>query len=713
MKKFYAFISALLILTAAAFADVSVKKLADGQVEVTFFYGNPRAQEVVIAGDFTDWQNGALPMTKTDNGWTLVKTVPAGTVMKYKFISDGNWTADIKAPDTVDDGFGGKNGLVDVDALVAEQTPAADAGSTAAAPAKKANLKFQTWSMLGYQSKWGDGTEDNKNELQSSGINLTSYLKVSGDALPGFPIYIEIALAEQSGFDNLYSKGTTEWADGWKNLLVDTIFDPVYYYGGSAASETYLGHLKLGFDTPYVNYVTGYKYAKLPPHTNVNWNTIDKEWEAGYNSTGGYNQFDFGPALNKLLADTGVTVDAVAAPNRSADRGGSQYGFYGYTTVNFNTGKFGHYVDFQYNGAYGTTWDTIFDDIMEDDFIIGYQGNYGPVTVKANGLYNMYGSYDNGDGTKTTYAPSTSDVGMVDDADKNFADNSASNVNVTFGSDAFNVMVGYRSRGYQANMMYVEQGADDHTDITDQLGYRNTQRIFGDVSGTFMEKALTVGVKPYIEMALNKDKDWYSDVSTTYDNKDTLLIQARPYVNADLNTLFDFTAKIDAYGIINYRTKDADRYVRGDSKSQFLFKEAGLKYDQTIDSAICKEITAVYAFDNTTDEYIFNTLTVDAALPYDITVQLGAGIRTNEPGVTTDIVSPFGFFVGAKKKLSVLYKPTAYIQVMSGMDPYNDFDDGPTAYNLNDDSYTLYRDCTANSDYNGVTAIRCGLQWDL
>src|SRR5574344_3009901 len=131
MKKIIAFISALLVFATAAFADVSVKKLADGKIEVTFFYGNPRAQEVVIAGDFTDWQNGALPMTKGEKGWSFVKVVDKGTTMKYKFISDGNWTPDLKAPDTVDDGFGGLNGLVDVDALVAssaENAAAADAG---------------------------------------------------------------------------------------------------------------------------------------------------------------------------------------------------------------------------------------------------------------------------------------------------------------------------------------------------------------------------------------------------------------------------------------------------------------------------------------------------------------------------------------------------------------------------------------------------------
>ena len=63
MKKFCVFISVLLIFAVHVSADVSVKKLGDGNIEVTFFYGNPRAQEVVIAGDFTDWQNGNLSMS--------------------------------------------------------------------------------------------------------------------------------------------------------------------------------------------------------------------------------------------------------------------------------------------------------------------------------------------------------------------------------------------------------------------------------------------------------------------------------------------------------------------------------------------------------------------------------------------------------------------------------------------------------------------------
>ena len=118
MKKCLALISCLLA-AAALFADVSAKKLDDGSVEATFFYGNPRASEVLLAGDFTNWQDGALPMEKGEKGFTLTKKFPKGTTVRYKFIVDGNWTQDLKAPDAIDDGFGGKNSLADLDAVAA------------------------------------------------------------------------------------------------------------------------------------------------------------------------------------------------------------------------------------------------------------------------------------------------------------------------------------------------------------------------------------------------------------------------------------------------------------------------------------------------------------------------------------------------------------------------------------------------------------------
>lgn len=496
--------------------------------------------------------------------------------------------------------------------------------------------------------------------------------------------------------------------------MVDTIFDPIYYYGGQDKAKSYLGHLKMGLNTPIVNWTTGYKYAKLSPHQNVNWNTIDKEWEAGYNEVGGFNQFDFAPLFAKLLADTGVEADVVIAPNRSADRAGSQYGMYAYGWSRFNIADFPQYIDLQYNGAYGKTYDTIFKEVMEHDIIFGYQGIYGPVTVKANALWNRYGSYDNGDGTKTLYAPATSDVGLVHDENKNFGDNSASNVNVSYSSDTVKATVGYRYRGIQANMMYVEQGADDHSNITDQLGFRNTQVIFGGADVMLLDNALTVGLDAQLTMVFNKDNDYYYDEAKKFNNKDTALIKIKPRAAYDFNPYFDFPAKLDGYIRFDAVTKSDDEFVRKD-KSAFIVAEAGVRYNQTFDTTVIKGLTATYAFDNLGGEYVFNTLSADVSMLRDIVASCGIGVRTEGTKTFDDILNPFAFFIGARKKLNVaaIYKPTAYCYVLAGMDPFKEFNDGPTAYRYNTDSYTWYRNTDDRKDYDGETAIRIGLVWDL
>ena len=190
MKKLFAFISVLLV-ASMVFADVTAKKLPDGKVEATFFYGNPRATEVLLAGDFTNWQNGALPMEKGEKGFSLTKVFDAGTTVKYKFISDGNWTTDLKAPDFVDDGFGGKNSHVVIADMIGGDDDAA---------AGKAKINFISWSMIGVQGNFLTqnriDTTKKGLDLDSVSVGFKSYNKFAGNFLPNCPLYIEIALSE-------------------------------------------------------------------------------------------------------------------------------------------------------------------------------------------------------------------------------------------------------------------------------------------------------------------------------------------------------------------------------------------------------------------------------------------------------------------------------------------------------------------------------------
>ena len=682
---------------------------------VTFTIKAPASQLVVITGPspyFPNWSPDGIPMTKGDDGvWSYTLTAKKSDEIVYKFLLDGAWLADPNAPDSIDDGFGGKNGVVPVAAMVA-----AASGDTSAL-AIKAGPKFQTWSMLGAQIKFdtvetkdsSDRTLDDAG-VDSAGIGLKSYWKFSGYAVDKVPIYVEVALAENEGFANLYQEGSfskgvkkdpvREWKDGFTNLA-DLVFDPIYYLDGQAAAGTYLGHFKTGFESEWVNWTTGYKYAKLSPHTNVSWVTVDKEWEAGYSEVGGFNIFELGSALRNI-GDV-VTLNATIAPNRSADRAGNQYGMYAFVTAQTPVG----YFDIQYNGAYGKTFDTMFSHIYETDVILGYKGTFGPVTVKMNGLWSGFGdgdlSVNDNEIYKSKYVPAASDVGPVS-SDAPFLDGTASNVQVTYTADMFDVTLGFRHRGVQANMMYVEEGADDHTNISDQLGDPNTMKFWleGNVKPIDM---LSIGAVVGAEKTLDTE-------DLKGDAKSLMKLNIEPKVTVSLTDVIGIDTTIDAYGKMYALTNDSAKFDRGTKDgSSFILGEAGLQYNMGAINDVIGGINVKYALDNGNDDescdQLFNTLLAEVKLPLGFTVQAGFGLRTAN-GDADAPNAPFGAFLGAWKKLEVLQKPIVYAQCVYNMDPYMDFGDGQEQFNL--DGYTLDNGV---GNYEGAAAIRLAMRWEI
>ena len=707
-KKIVALFALVALVCGAMFADVAVKALDGDNVEVTFTIKAPASQLVVITGPspyFPNWSPDGIPMTKGDDGvWSYTLTAKKSDEIVYKFLLDGAWLADPNAPDSIDDGFGGKNGMVPVAAMVA-----AASGDTSALAAKK-GPKFQTWSMLGLQGTidtLGEDKDSDEAGFDALGIGLKSYWKFSGYAVDKVPVYVEVALAENESFDNLYKKDTLKFSDGIKNFLVDMVMDPFYWLGGQKSSTpdnavgatgwSYLGHFKTGFESDYVNWTTGYKYAKLSPHTNVSWNTIDKEWEAGYSAIGGFNIFELGSALRNI-GDV-VTLNATFAPNRSADRAGNRYGLYTFVTAQTPVG----YFDVQYNGAYGTTFNTLFKEVVEADVIFGYKGTFGPLTAKVNALYSKFGEIKLASGAKQAYTPSTSDVGATD-ADAPFLDGTASNVQLTYTADMFDVTLGFRHRGVQANMMYVEEGADDHTNISDQLGSPNTMKFWleGNVKPIDM---LSIGAVVGAEKAL--DTEGMDDKE-----KSLMKLNIEPKVSVKLTDVIGIDTTIDAYGKMYALTNDSKKFDRGTKDgSSFILGEAGLQYNMGAINDVIGGINVKYAIDNGNDDdacsQLFNTLLAEVKLPLGFAVQAGFGIRSAN-GEAADPLAPFGAFLGAWKKLEVLQKPIVYAQFVYNMDPYMDFGDGQEQFNL--DGYTLDNGV---GNYEGLAAIRLAMRWEI
>lgn len=82
--------------------------------QVRFEFQHPTATSVCVAGSFNDWNATAKPLHPVGDGRWLKETVlPPGTY-EYCLVVDGIWRPDPRAPETVDNPFGGRNSVLRV-----------------------------------------------------------------------------------------------------------------------------------------------------------------------------------------------------------------------------------------------------------------------------------------------------------------------------------------------------------------------------------------------------------------------------------------------------------------------------------------------------------------------------------------------------------------------------------------------------------------------
>jgi hypothetical protein len=286
----------------------------------------------------------------------------------------------------------------------------------------------------------------------------------------------------------------------------------------------------------------------------------------------------------------------------------------------------------------------------------------------------------------------------------------AADASVRYANDDIGIeaTLGGRFRGAQASMMYVEEGSDDHYNISDQLGDLNIYRVYGDVN-YWITDSFNFGVEPYMEKALNTDYDKVTNY--TFNNKDNMKLYAKPYFTVDLDGI-GLPATVEGYAEGYKMSKDEDAVTSffGEDKL-YTMESAGLKWSQDIGDGFVKGFDATYVFDNTNTNYLFNYLYGTVNCQNDLNFQFGCGVRTANND-NDDPTNPFGFFVGMNKKLRVLAKPVFYCQFMYAMDPYNDFNDGPTAYKLDGYKFKSHSN-EAVETYKENYAVRIGFQWDI
>ena len=739
------------------------------------------ASEVLLAGDFTNWQDGALPMSKGDKGFSLTKTFKPSDELRYKFISDGNWTTDLKAPSFVDDGFGGKNSHV----VIADLLGGDDNG------AAKAKINFVSWSMIGLQGNYvtqsvTDATKKGF-DLDSVTFGMKSYNKFVGNFLPNCPVYIEIALAEKEMEDyagneseklnylyrtNKYGEDIVSWEDGLKGLVNGLLANPVAYLAkadsnadGEASSGSrpgpgsnpFLGHLKFGFNTPYINFMTGFNYAKPDVRDAITWTTICSSWDAGYQHVGGFNQFSLGSkAVAALEEATGVTFDIGFAPNKTADRKGTKYGYWGWVDAKFNDWV----IDFQSNGMYDG--DYLFDKPVEHDFILGAKSTFntdaGQLSVALQGLIATHQMSSTeivaaGASNTTDYFGYSTDV-FYRSGEFDGIQNMAANARVGFKADTWNVNAEYRLRGAQASMLYLRENHDDGTfDLSETLGVLNSQRIALDASVNPME-ALNISLGVLAEMPLEK-LDATNALVNAYFSSTTEGMQSwylgrcenhmMPLFDIDsgmeltLKPAVTYTMDVDsmtfgAYADMNLNLYSmeagswgekyiGEKYASSDSK--FRVKVAGASFSMKPEySDLIKGINVYYGLDLSNSVRTFNTLVGKLSLKDDWTVNAAVGLKLEntvsaDDTFNADANNPFAFALGVSKQFKAMKKPTVYAQFVYNMDPFKHFGDGQDALNMNRSNVngSHEKEGVGVIDpvdwYDGRAAMRVGIRWDI
>jgi 1,4-alpha-glucan branching enzyme len=77
--------------------------------KVTFSYSAPSAQSVLLAGDFTGWNEAPVKLKADKNGvWKKTISLPPGRY-EYRLVVDGEWRDDPQCALRRPNQFGGEN----------------------------------------------------------------------------------------------------------------------------------------------------------------------------------------------------------------------------------------------------------------------------------------------------------------------------------------------------------------------------------------------------------------------------------------------------------------------------------------------------------------------------------------------------------------------------------------------------------------------------
>lgn len=114
--------AALVVALIPVLGRLDQDPLSGSQVQtewasITLKLEEPQAQTVVVVGDWNNWnpQVDYLAKASPEGPWVIDMQLKRGQEYRYQFVIDGKiWKADPLAYLQVDDGFGGKNSVIEM-----------------------------------------------------------------------------------------------------------------------------------------------------------------------------------------------------------------------------------------------------------------------------------------------------------------------------------------------------------------------------------------------------------------------------------------------------------------------------------------------------------------------------------------------------------------------------------------------------------------------
>lgn len=650
----------LLIVSGSLFADVQIES-ADA-VTIIFTYEDDSASSVNIAGDFQGWNAESDPMEKNEEGiWTYTMEAQRGETILYKFVVDGEWITDPGAPDTVDDGFGGKNGRLVVDAVIAMQAGDEEAAAAAAA---SGGLNFSTTFKVRSDNKFltrdlavGDVSGY---EFNSSNLVTDSYWNIAGSVANNTELNLE--LKALSGSTTLYEAnalGTripyTTFTDGLQRLA-SIPFSPVTSLNGAIPS---VNKFTLTYSGDYLGLKTVAATAK-----NTS-NSVIYDVVKANDANDGLLEITNGEMLSQLGP---VSLDAMIG--LTAQRGG--YGLFNWVTVGLMD-----LMDITVNYNVHSPSTELFR--FNEDF-----GNAAAIGISATPLdiLTLKGQY------LLSFGP-----------------------NDTLDGDA---MAGALQANLDLDGAYT-------AGLTLKYGGDNAYTIFGDdghlKQGNFYVE-LNQSTQPIDMFKAGVDFNVGMD---NFDSIDTeaLNMYFKPYADLFLANVLplDLTAKM--YGKLNV-DKVAEA-TDADQPTASKFTEAGLEVAWKGISEFLKSITLDYGlsfghgdFDAAEDEYpldwVYNTVAARVGLDKGLSANVAAVIRSrgdSEDAVDSDV--PFGFGIGTSlaTEWEKLNTPTLDLNYTWNADP---FDGGSSSLKFSDDHVFRLDNLTGGA---GESMLRFGVIWSF